>query len=96
MFKIRDILLYFSYKYKGDWQGIFTALQNKENVDEKEIDDIVKKVGNNYITILDEDYAENMLFKEQMLYMETPQNIDFLKDVLLFHDKEVGKRNVRK
>ena len=56
MFKVRDILLYFSYKYKGDWQGIFTALQNKENVDEKEIDDIVKKVGNNYITILDEDY----------------------------------------
>ena len=79
-------------KYKS-YRNNFQVGAEPIHFDSTEIDKVnIEPV--NAITILDEDYAENMLFKEQMLYMEKPQNIDFLKDVLLFHDKEVGKRNV--
>lgn len=60
MLKIRDILLYFSYKYKGEWQNIFDALQKKENVFEENVEETVKKIGSNYITILDEDYPSSL------------------------------------
>ncbi|MGN1295547.1 MAG: DNA-processing protein DprA [Bacilli bacterium] len=60
MLKIRDILLYFSYKYKGDWQNIFDALQRKETVNEEEVNASIKKVGNNFITILDDDYPSKL------------------------------------
>lgn len=51
--KARNILITLSYKYKGDWDCIFNALQIKEELKEEEI---VK--CDNAITIMDEEYPD--------------------------------------
>lgn len=55
------ILIYFSIKYKGDWDEIYKALENKEKVTLKEINALEKEIetkGWNIITIIDKDYPE--------------------------------------
>lgn len=57
------ILIYFSIKYKGDWDKIFKALEDKEHVDLKEIQALEKMLeekGYKYITILDSNYPNKL------------------------------------
>lgn len=56
---MNTILLYFSIKYKGNWDAIFSALENKEHVSLTEIQKLereIKKKNYSYITILDNNY----------------------------------------
>ena len=60
---MNTILLYFSIKYKGDWDAIFSALENKEHVSLKEIQTLEKELKNkkySYITILDSNYPNKL------------------------------------
>ena len=45
----RDVILYLSLKYKGDWNSIFTAVRTKEKFDKEHykelVKDILKKAG---------------------------------------------------
>ena len=52
----REILLYLSLKFLGDWDKIYECISNKEEIDLKEAEKLVKKYNGNYITILDENY----------------------------------------
>lgn len=52
---MRNILIYFSIKYKGDYKKIYQAIYNKEKVDELEIEKI-KKSNIKAITIIDDNY----------------------------------------
>ena len=55
------ILIFFSIKYKGDWDKIYQALENKEKVTLKEITDLEEKIkseGWDIVTIIDKDYPE--------------------------------------
>lgn len=52
----RDILLYFSLKYEGNWIDIFDAIKRKEKIDEDEYDVLVSQNKANYVTILDSNY----------------------------------------
>ena len=66
------ILLFFSLKYKGDWDKIYDALQNKERVTIHEIQTLEKKIKKEhitYFTILDKFYPE--IFKT--VYMWWPE-----------------------
>ena len=54
----REILLYLSLKYSGDWNQIYSHISNKEPLDEAEANTILKDVHSNYITLLDDNYPE--------------------------------------
>lgn len=53
---MNTILLYFSIKYKGDWDQIYAAINKKEKVDEQLMGELLSKQENKYITILDDNY----------------------------------------
>lgn len=53
---MNDILLFFSWKYEGDWYKIFEAIDKKEKVDYKELARIKENLKDNYVTIIDKDY----------------------------------------
>ncbi|WP_338985460.1 DNA-processing protein DprA [Spiroplasma endosymbiont of Diplazon laetatorius] len=49
---MENVLLYFSIKYKGDWDKIYHALDTKEKITHKDLDEISSKIDCNFITIL--------------------------------------------
>ncbi|MGP1414227.1 MAG: DNA-processing protein DprA [Bacillales bacterium] len=51
-----EIVLYFSLKYQGDWEKIFTAIKNKEAIDDDSFNKLVSSNKDNYITIIDDNY----------------------------------------
>ena len=55
-----DVLLYFSVKFKGNWDRILEALRHKEYIDPKELQQIKENMKCNYITYLDDDYPEQL------------------------------------
>ena len=57
------ILIYFSIKYKGDWDKIYKALENKEKVSLSEIKNLEDKMKDypwQVGTILDQDYPKKL------------------------------------
>lgn len=57
------ILIYFSIKYKGDWDKIYKALEEKEKVTLKDIKELEEKIKNEkikVITIIDKKYPEQL------------------------------------
>lgn len=58
--EMSKVINYFTYKYNGDWDYIYDAIQNKEKID---LNDLEKfdKIDNEvkYISIIDENYPEN-------------------------------------
>lgn len=58
--EMSKVINYFTYKYNGDWDYIYDAIQNKEKID---INDLEEFIHNNekikYISIIDEEYPEN-------------------------------------
>ncbi|NQZ29304.1 MAG: hypothetical protein HRT98_02855 [Mycoplasmatales bacterium] len=62
------ILIWFAIKYKGDWDKIYQALEEKEKISLRELKDLeakMKKQDINAITILDLGYP-NQLKKAYM------------------------------
>ena len=51
-----DILLYLTLKYNGDWDKIYKALQDKEDIDYKDAEKVLDEYPGEYITILDDEY----------------------------------------
>lgn len=60
MLKGRDIIIYLSIKYAGDWNAIYQAIKNKEFVDEEQVTKAVNNISDKYVTIIDEDYPEKL------------------------------------
>jgi len=58
----RNILLCLSLKYSGDWERIYQAICDRENLklSEQEIDAANKKIKSQFITILDQEYPEHL------------------------------------
>lgn len=56
----REILVYLSLKYNGDWDNIFSDISLHKEYDEKEVQAEIKIVKSNYITIVDEEYPESL------------------------------------
>ena len=53
----REVLIYLSYKFKGDWEKIYEALRKKEyNFTKSEVDKALQKLKCKVITILDSNY----------------------------------------
>lgn len=56
----RDILIYLSLKYEGDWDKIMGAVKNKENVVVAEAEEAVSKIKAHTVTIIDGGYPESL------------------------------------
>ena len=51
-----EVLVYFAVKYKGNFQKILTALQNKERVSNEERKKVIESINCNFTTIISDDY----------------------------------------
>ncbi|MGX9357740.1 DNA-processing protein DprA [Mycoplasma sp. 773] len=61
---MNEILLYFIFKYKGDWNDVYKAIKNKEEIKEEEFDTFKFKIhekNKKIITILDDEYPKQLL-----------------------------------
>ena len=56
----REILLYYSLKYSGDWNSIFEASQSHAELDEEEAKKTIQSFNGNFITFLDDEYPESL------------------------------------
>ena len=54
----RELLLYLSIKYEGDYQKLLDAITAKEKVKEEDVIERIKDVKCKYLTILDEEYPD--------------------------------------
>lgn len=57
IYGMHDILVYFAYKYEGDFDKIYEAIKRKERIDD-ELYDKVCSLNLQAVTCLDEDYPE--------------------------------------
>lgn len=59
---MEEILLYFSLKYKGDFELIYKALERKEKVNEKLQQELIATVKSKYVTMVSKDYPESLKY----------------------------------
>jgi hypothetical protein len=58
---MEQVLLYFTLKYKGNWDKIYDALDKKERVNQADLDAVSAKiVGCKYLTVLDVAYPNSL------------------------------------
>lgn len=85
--EMSKVINYFSYKYKGDWDDIYGAIQQKEKIDMGDLDDFLnsndKKIS--YISIIDTNYPNN--FKE--IYMPPLTIYYYGNKEILFNDSDI-------
>ena len=55
---MEEILLYFSLKYNGNFDEIYNAVKNKEQVNDELKKELFKKLKSNYTTIISKDYPQ--------------------------------------
>lgn len=60
MFSGRQILVYLTIKYSGDWNRIYEAIKEKEIVDETTVQEKLEQYTGNYVTIIDDNYPEKL------------------------------------
>lgn len=58
MIEPRDILIYFSIKYQGDFEASFKAIKEKEAVSEEEVINTISRIKGKCITFFDSEYPE--------------------------------------
>lgn len=56
----RDIVIYFSLLYNGDWDKVYLAICKKEEIDWEYFEKIPARFKENCITIFDEDYPSRL------------------------------------
>ncbi|WP_285944889.1 DNA-processing protein DprA [Thomasclavelia cocleata] len=57
---MEEILLYFSLKYNGNFDEIYNAVKNKEQVNDELKKGLFKKLKSNYTTIISKDYPQTL------------------------------------
>lgn len=89
--EIRDLLIYLSIKYDGVWNRIYQAIKEKENIDSKECEKVLKTLTTKAITIFDKEYPKNL----KHIY-KCPFVLYYKGDISLLNKKIVsfvGSRN---
>ena len=58
MLEGRNLLLYLSIKYEGDWDKIYFAIKAKEKISKEEVEEAVSTNKTPFITIIDDEYPD--------------------------------------
>lgn len=53
---MKDAILYYAVKYFGDWERIYDALKNQEDINFEQVEKLKKEYEGKYITLYDSDY----------------------------------------
>lgn len=56
----KDLLVYLSHKYNGDFVKVINAIRKKESVSEQQAMEVVNSIKSKYITILDKEYPQEL------------------------------------
>lgn len=80
-----NILLYFAIKYEGDWDKIYQAINKKEKIDPKQLEEVIAKNKDNFITLISNDYP----LKLKNIY-KPPFVLFYKGDKNLLYDKGVN------
>lgn len=56
MISAKQILLYMNKIYNGNWDKIFQAIKDKQETDDKAVENIEKEIQHPFVTVLDKDY----------------------------------------
>lgn len=97
MKKARDILIYFSYKYSGDYNDILKALKKKEKIDELLYEEYQTKwEKKEVLTIIDENYPEvfkAINYPPIVLYLKGDKTLldDLTKSIAVIGAREHSK-----
>ncbi len=57
---MNDIILYFANKYFGDWERIYDAIEEQEDVDFDVLENLKEEYEGKYVTVLDDEYPINL------------------------------------
>ncbi len=55
-----DILIYLSVKYRGNWDKIYDAINQREEVDQEEVQKMYRNLHYKAITLFDNEYPEHL------------------------------------
>ncbi|MCQ2792141.1 MAG: DNA-processing protein DprA [Bacilli bacterium] len=80
----KDLLVYLSLKYKGDFKKMIDAIHKKEEVNDEVAMKALKTIKSKYITILDQAYPEEL----RHVYMP-PLVLYYYGDISLLKSEEV-------
>ena len=86
MIKGRDLLVYLSVKYKGNWDEMYQAIQQREKVSFEEVDEALKNNKANYITCVDSEYPDCL----KGVY-HPPFVLYYYGDISLINNKDIRK-----
>ncbi|AZG68697.1 DNA-processing protein DprA [Mycoplasma struthionis] len=60
---MNEFILFFNYKYKGDWDNIYNAFRNKEIIPKEQMKEFLEKndiINVKFFSILDENYPKSL------------------------------------
>ena len=77
----KEILVYLSMKYDGNWDKIYDAIANKEELEEEEVLKTLEKVKSRYVILTDEEYPESL----KQMY-KPPFVLYYVGDISLLSD----------
>ena len=78
----REILVYLSLKYDGDWDKIYSDISSKVEHDEEEVKKAVSKIKSNYIILSDDEYPDSL----KQMY-KPPFVLFYYGDISLLSDR---------
>ncbi len=82
---MNNILVYLAIKYNGDFDKIYNAIMQKEEVDYNEVEKVINDLKYKYITVISKDYPE------KLKYLNRPPFVLFYEgDISLLNKKIVG------
>lgn len=84
-------LVYLSIKYNGDWHSICQFLKDKQKLDWNEVNEVVNKLEDKWITILSDEYPESL----KNIY-EPPIVLFYKGDISLLKSKSMAVIGSRK
>ena len=90
---MEDILIYFAIKYEGDWDKIYSAINKKEKVEQKDLEETLAKNTSKCITLISDNYPQKL----KTIYK--PPFVLFYKgniDLLNTQNKTIGVVGSRK
>lgn len=77
----REILIYYSIKYEGDWDRIFEAINQKEEPPKEDVEKCIRDLKSKVLTIFDNEYpAPLKMVCKPPFVLFYHGNLDLIKD----------------
>lgn len=57
---MEEIILYYACKYNGNWENIYDAIEEQEDIDYKELEGLKNKYEGKYITVYNHEYPSDL------------------------------------